>query len=275
MRLVPRHWHNETWICSIRGHVTPGADAAMLRPEDDAVAVDVAGPAAQRFARCLRCDTWLNVQPPDADHARWQFLPPISDLALPRRGKQLQDAILLRFIAINKAMHAAAFGLLAVTLGVITLKLPLLKNSAEDLESMVNGALDSAGRNPARQAIATGAHRVLGLDAHDIHVLLGLAMLYTVVESIEAIGLWKERRWAEYVTAIATAGFLPLELVELFHRVTVMRIGALVINIAMLVWLVWNKHLFGIRGGEHSLHERTSWADILSTMQPARGRHRK
>jgi hypothetical protein len=36
MRLVPKHWHTETWVCSMRGHQTPAArvvlqDAVLLR----------------------------------------------------------------------------------------------------------------------------------------------------------------------------------------------------------------------------------------------------
>lgn len=89
------------------------------------------------------------------------------------------------------------------------------------------------------------------------------------METTEAIGLWKERRWAEYLTVVATAGFVPLEVHELLDRVTVLRVLALAINIALVVWLVLNKHLFGIRGGERTLHEHTNWQDILDQPTPA------
>ena len=55
-----------------------------------------------------------------------------------------------------------------------------------------------------------------------------------MVEAVEAVGLWHERRWAEYLTALATAGFLPFEIDELIKRVTVFRVSALVINVAIL-----------------------------------------
>jgi len=82
----------------------------------------------------------------------------------------------------------------------------------------------------------------------------------------------KGRRWAEYLTAVATAGFLPLEINELLDRVTILRVLALVHHVAILVWLVWNKHLFGLQGGEATLIEATDWSEILESPTPASGR---
>ncbi|MFN8053255.1 MAG: DUF2127 domain-containing protein [Acidimicrobiales bacterium] len=266
MRLTPRHWHNETWICSIRGHVAPAATVAHLDPPDRRLGVEVDG---ERFVRCIRCDVWLLTTPPAPEAAEAADLESIVDFPRPRRGKVLQDAIVLRIVALNKGVHAAVFTLVALGLLAIEVKLPGLKASAKDLTNLLNQALDSAGRNPARQALAKGADRVLGLDPHEIKVLLAISAAYAVVESVEAIGLWLDKRWAEYVTAVATAGFLPLEIHELLARVTVVRIGALVINLAILVWLVLNKHLFGVRGGPHTLHADVDWEQILNEPTPA------
>jgi uncharacterized membrane protein (DUF2068 family) len=81
------------------------------------------------------------------------------------------------------------------------------------------------------------------------------AIVYSVVEGVEAVGLWLEKRWAEYLTAVATAGFLPFEVHELTKRVTVLRVTALVVNVAILVWLVRRKRLFGVRGGERAVEQ--------------------
>ena len=67
-----------------------------------------------------------------------------------------------------------------------------------------------------------------------------------ILRRVEAVGLWRERRWAEYLTALATAGFLPLEVHELLKRVTILRVSALVVNVAILVYLVYAKRLFGV-----------------------------
>jgi uncharacterized membrane protein (DUF2068 family) len=67
-----------------------------------------------------------------------------------------------------------------------------------------------------------------------------------VLEGTEAVGLWKERRWAEYLTAVATAGFLPFEIIELSKKVSPLKVGTFVVNIAILVYLIWAKRLFGV-----------------------------
>ena len=65
MRLVPRRWHNETWICSIRGHVAPALGAAVLRAEDASMGTELDD--GTRVSRCLRCDLWMRTPPPEGD----------------------------------------------------------------------------------------------------------------------------------------------------------------------------------------------------------------
>ena len=65
----------------------------------------------------------------------------------------------------------------------------------------------------------------------------------------EGVGLWLAKRWAEYLTVIATAAFLPYEVSELLKSVTVTKVGAFVINVLAVVYLLLAKRLFGLRGG--------------------------
>jgi uncharacterized membrane protein (DUF2068 family) len=63
--------------------------------------------------------------------------------------------------------------------------------------------------------------------------------IYAGVFLTEGTGLALRKRWAEYFTIITTGSFLPLELYEIIHHVTAAKIVALVINIAVVVYLVW------------------------------------
>jgi uncharacterized membrane protein (DUF2068 family) len=92
-------------------------------------------------------------------------------------------------------------------------------------------------------------------------VALGL-VAYGVLEGVEAVGLWLARRWAEYLTVVATAAFLPLEVYEMFERATPTKIGAFVLNVAVVVYLIVAKRLFGVRGGAAE-HHRQMRSDSL------------
>ena len=70
-----------------------------------------------------------------------------------------------------------------------------------------------------------------------------------LLEGVEAIGLWLGRRWAEYLTFVATVVFVPYEIYELTKSVTALKVLTLVINLAIVVYLLVYKRLFGLRGG--------------------------
>jgi hypothetical protein len=78
---------------------------------------------------------------------------------------------------------------------------------------------------------------------------------YGLLQCVEAVGLWLMKRWAEYLTVVATSLFIPLEVYEIASKVTALRVGALLVNVGAVIWLVWSKHLFGINGGAKAAHD--------------------
>lgn len=75
---------------------------------------------------------------------------------------------------------------------------------------------------------------------------IGLAAFcYSGLGILEAVGLYLEKIWGEYLTLFITASFLPWEVRELLHRVTEIRIALFAINVAVLVYLagiVYHRH---------------------------------
>lgn len=270
MRVWPKHWHAETWICSLQGHVTPAMFAAEVRPTDAALGGRLSD--GRRLARCLRCDCWVEHSVPTPAEQRYVHIPPLAEIPKPRRDKALHDAIFMRLIALNKGLHAFVFTALALGLTLLRSRLGALQRLADRILNAVQGPLGDTGQESSRSWLARQLIHLLNLKGDAIGLLIALATLYAVVEWVEAIGLWKERHWAEYLTVIATAGFLPLEIHELTKRVTALRIGALIINVALLVWLIWNKRLFGVRGGHKAVHDDTDWEFILASPRPAAGK---
>jgi uncharacterized membrane protein (DUF2068 family) len=63
--------------------------------------------------------------------------------------------------------------------------------------------------------------------------------IYAAIFLTEGTGLALRKRWAEYFTIITTGSFLPLEVYEIVRHATIAKGVALVINIAVIVYLVW------------------------------------
>lgn len=235
----------ETLVCSLAGHVTPAMAVRRLRPGDAGVGLELRD--GRRLARCLRCEAWL-VTPAPA-RPEQEVLP--DDLVLPRRGRPLRDALVLRLVAVERAFHAVLAGVTAVALAALDLGLSAVQGWARRTADALGGPL--AGTNPTRQLVVKELRRLAGLHPGTLTVLAGAAAALCVIEAAEAVGLWRERRWAEYLTALAIAGLLPLALGELAAHVTLVRVATLAVDAAILAWLVWTKRLFGVRGGRRQV----------------------
>ena len=77
-----------------------------------------------------------------------------------------------------------------------------------------------------------------------ITVLAIGAIAYALLEGTEGVGLAMRRRWAEYLTVIATGILIPYEAYEVVHRVTLFKVGALLLNLAVVGYLAYRKRLF-------------------------------
>ena len=262
-RILHPRWHPETFVCSRRGHVLPAADVAELRPEDAGVGVDL--PDGRRLARCLRCDSWREVPRPSAPTR--ETLPPLAEVRLPRRGEALREAIVLRLIALDRILHVMLFALLFAFALSFELNLAPLRTQAKQILDALQA---TAANSPAGSSgfLVRELGKLVTVHRGTLVILAVTSFVYMVLELVEAIGLWHEKRWAEYLTAIAIAGLLPFEIVELSRRVTVIRVGALVINLLILFWLLYRKRLFGIAGGRKATeHERIDPVVLLAPPQ--------
>ncbi|MFZ1084668.1 MAG: DUF2127 domain-containing protein [Terracidiphilus sp.] len=65
-----------------------------------------------------------------------------------------------------------------------------------------------------------------------------VVFIYAGLDLIEGTGLYLEKAWAEFLTLLITASFLPLEIYEVFHRVTVIRVSLLVLNVLVFIYLL-------------------------------------
>ena len=74
-------------------------------------------------------------------------------------------------------------------------------------------------------------------------------LAYGVLELVEAVGLWLMKRWGEYVAVVGTVDVHPARGLRARGAVTWLRVVAFALNVFAVVYLLWTKRLFGIRGG--------------------------
>lgn len=266
-RFVPRfHW--ELIACGLRGHSLLGTDARSVREQDAVVVRDVAG---VRWHRCLRCDAWVPLPLPAAPTR--EHPPERDEVLLPLRGRPLRDKVILRLIAVNRFLHF-------VVLGLVGLAILLFSANRDDLHDRVVAAAAALTGTTTTHVASTGlthdVERLFSLNSDRLHLFAAVALLYAAVEGIEAIGLWRARRWAEYLTLTVTASLLPLEIFELTEHITPFKVVAFVINVAVVIYLLYAKRLFGLRGGvraEHALRERDLGWPAVDASAPPRGVH--
>jgi uncharacterized membrane protein (DUF2068 family) len=84
---------------------------------------------------------------------------------------------------------------------------------------------------------------LVGTFSHLTVLAIG-AIAYALLEGTEGIGLAMRRRWAEYLTVIATGILIPYEAYEVARHPTLFKVGALLVNLAVVGYLAYRKRLF-------------------------------
>lgn len=77
------------------------------------------------------------------------------------------------------------------------------------------------------------------IDAHRLRQISFATFGYSALALTEGCGLLLEKAWAEYLTLTLTVSFLPWELYELARRPDWFRLALLIINLAVLWYLIW------------------------------------
>ncbi|MBF5080978.1 DUF2127 domain-containing protein [Quadrisphaera sp. INWT6] len=257
--------------CSLQGHRTVGHDVAAVRPDDALVLREDAD--GLRWHRCLRCDAWLPRSAPE--HPAAEHLPPRDRIQLPLRGRPLRDRYVLRLIALDRVVHVVGLGLLAAAVIVFS-------GHRGTLDRWWTWGLDFVQQHGVVVDTAHGSiAEVTGwFDTPSSHLLLiGVGLVaYAALEATEAVGLWLGRRWAEYLTFVATSVLLVPEVIDLSDGASATGVTLFALNLAVVVYLLLAKRLFGLRGGgraEAAEREADSgWSALERTLASATGSSR-
>jgi uncharacterized membrane protein (DUF2068 family) len=135
----------------------------------------------------------------------------------------------LRVIAIYKAVKT--IGLILIATAAFHL------DQEKNFEKLVFWLehLSLTDSNGLRWAVV---HTLEGLGPSKFVAIGIVALVYAAIFATEGIGLWLRKRWAEWFTVIATGSLVPPELYEVVTRFNWLKLGVLVGNIAIVIYLI-------------------------------------
>ena len=144
----------------------------------------------------------------------------------------------IKVIIVERIVKSIVLAAVAVGL-LVAGRTGLLDTWADNAVNQLN--LD-VGRNIVLQLLLRILAYVGAYNHITILAISGLA--YAALEATEGVGLAMRRRWAEYLTVIATGILIPYEAYEVVLHVTFFKVGALLLNVAVVGYLAYRKRLF-------------------------------
>lgn len=242
----------ELRVCGRQGHVT-------YRPTDSPLADELRLPGPDGgLDRCLRCGAFVDApRTPSGPLAQAPVVP---------RGSHGRKLRWLRLIAAERGVRAVLLFVAAVASAALATRHDAALNALDRLTKAAHPLADQLGWNiDHSRLLAEASHLLAGRSQAYYLMALGLTA-YGITQLVEAAGLWWGRRWAEYLAVVATSAFVPLEVYEIYHKPTVVKIGALVANLVIVVYLVHRGRLFGARGGHAAVLAEVQATTLLAEL---------
>ncbi|MFJ6748116.1 DUF2127 domain-containing protein [Streptomyces sp. NPDC091266] len=240
-------WDRRT--CARRGHITYLPQEEHLREK---LRADTALGEAWR---CLRCGDFALGDPHGSG--------PAADAPLVPRGKVLRDLFILRFLAVERAIRGVFIVLAALAVWQFSNRQDAVRRFFDEKLALIRPVARHFHYDLDHSPVVGTIQQAFGYRHSTLLLVAGLLLVYALVEIVEGVGLWRAKRWAEYLTVVATAAFLPLEIYELTEKVSWLKIATLLVNILAVLYIALTKRLFGLRGGRTAFDEERHSASLL------------
>ncbi|HEY6872119.1 MAG TPA: DUF2127 domain-containing protein [Geobacteraceae bacterium] len=153
-------------------------------------------------------------------------------MAKRRRVRGQKDTIVagLRAVALFEAAKGGA---------VVIAGLGLLVLIHHDVQALAEEVVRHLHLNPAKRFPRIFLDAAAAATDARLWALALTAMVYAVVRFAEAVGLWRQRVWAEWFGILSGSLYLPVELYELTVSVTPVKLSILAVNLFIVGWLSW------------------------------------
>ena len=240
-------WNRRT--CSRRGHVTYAPTEPHLHEHLHA------DTALGDAWRCLRCGDFTLGEPHGSGKAE--------NAPLVIRGKALRDLFILRVLAVERLIRGVFIVLVAVAVWKFSNSQTSVQQFFNDNLTLLQPIAQHFHYDLNNSPVVGTIQKTFSYKHSTLEITAAALLGYGILEGVEAVGLWYAKRWAEYLTVVATAAFLPLEIYELTEKVSWLKIGTLLINVLAVVYILLAKRLFGLRGGAAKYEAERHSASLL------------
>jgi len=242
--------------CARKGHITYAPDEPRLHARlQTSTAVGTAW-------RCLRCGDFVLGAPKGSGPAdRAPRVP---------RGRALRDLFILRFLAVERVLRGLLVVLAAWAVWKFANSEDAVRRLFEDDLTVFRPVANHFGYDLDHSPVVDTIQKTFDYKRSTLHVVAAGLIGYALIETVEGVGLWFGKRWAEYLAVVATAAFLPIEIYELTEKISWFKIGTLALNIVAVLYILIGKRLFGLRGG-HAAFEAERRGESLIEVEQAAG----
>ena len=246
-------WNLRT--CSRKEHVTYAPDEPEFRAK-----LEADTPLGDAW-RCLRCGTYVLGDPHGSG--------PAENAPVLLRGKALRAAFILRALAVERWIRGVILLLLAWAVFALKSTQASIKELVDKDLTALKPFFDQIHFNVSDSATINAIENVLNARQSTLNWIAVGILFYGLLQIVEGVGLWVLKRWGEYVAVIGTSLFIPLEVYELTEKISWLKIAALGINLAAVLYLVLSKRLFGVRGGHAAYEAKLHEVSLLEVEQSA------
>jgi uncharacterized membrane protein (DUF2068 family) len=241
--------------CARRGHVTYAPRESLLSERLHA------STALGDAWRCLRCGDFVLGAPHGTG--------PAAEAPLVPRGRALRDLVILRFIAVERALRGIFVALAAVAVWKFSNSQDSVQRLFEDNLTVFRPVAEHFHYDLNHSPVVDTIRKTFEYKHSTLQIVAAALLAYALIELVEGVGLWMAKRWAEYLAVVATAAFLPLEVYELTEKVNYFKTGTLVLNVLAVLYILLSKRLFGLRGGHAAFMAERHSASLLEVEDAA------
>jgi uncharacterized membrane protein (DUF2068 family) len=153
----------------------------------------------------------------------------ISTMGTMARKKQQSSSFILTLIGLFKLLKAVA---------LITVGIGAIHFLHRDVGRALMHWIEVLRVDPDSRFVHGLLARVFRVNPKQLKELSVGTFIYAALFAVEGIGLLLRKRWAEYFTIITTGGLIPIEVYELAHHFTAVKLVVLLVNVAIVWYLV-------------------------------------